>query len=91
MGIQSLGEHLTLNIGECPKEESVSTLSQILEETPHRKYYLSVKACLGILRRAEKRGKELPEILRQALIRQAQSSRQKRGITHAHNEDGDRR
>lgn len=43
-----------------------------LEETPHRKYYLSVKACLGILRRAEKRGKELPEILRQALIRQAQ-------------------
>lgn len=72
MGIQSLGEHLTLNIGECPKEESVSTLSQILEETPHRKYYLSVKACLGILRRAEKRGKELPEILRQALIRQAQ-------------------
>lgn len=72
IGIQSLGEHLTLNIGECPKEESVSTLSQILEETPHRKYYLSVKACLGILRRAEKRGKELPEILRQALIRQAQ-------------------
>lgn len=57
---------------ECPKEESVSTLSQILEETPHQKYYLSEKACLGILRRAEKRGKELPEILRLALIRQAQ-------------------
>lgn len=55
-----------------PKEESVSTLSQILEETPHQKYYLSEKACLGILRRAEKRGKELPEILRLALIRQAQ-------------------
>lgn len=72
MGIQSLGEHLTLNIGECPKEESVSTLSQILEETPHQKYYLSKKACLGILRRAEKRGKELPEILRLALTRQAQ-------------------
>lgn len=60
------------NTGECPKEESVSTLSQILEETPHQKYYLSEKACLGILRRAEKRGKELPEILRLALIRQAQ-------------------
>ena len=54
------------------KDESVSTLSQILEETPHQKYYLSEKACLGILRRAEKRGKELPEILRLALIRQAQ-------------------
>ena len=25
MRIQSLDEHLTLNIGECPKEESVST------------------------------------------------------------------
>lgn len=68
----SLGECLMPNTGECPKEESVSTLSQILEETPHQKYYLSEKACLGILRRAEKRGKELPEILRLALIRQAQ-------------------
>lgn len=36
------------------------------------KYYLSEKACLGILRRAEKRGKELPEILKTALIRQVQ-------------------
>ena len=68
----SLGECLMPNTGECPKEESVSTLLQILEETPHQKYYLSEKACLGILRRAEKRGKELPEILRLALIRQAQ-------------------
>ena len=68
----SLGECLMPNTGECPKEESVATLSQILEETPHQKYYLSEKACLGILRRAEKRGKELPEILRLALIRQAQ-------------------
>ena len=48
----SLGECLMPNTGECPKEESVSTLSQILEETPHQKYYLSEKACLGILRRA---------------------------------------
>lgn len=70
----SLGECLMPNTVECPKEESVSTLSQILEETPHQKYYLSEKACLGILRRAEKRGKELPEILRLALIRQARSS-----------------
>ena len=68
----SLGECLMPNTGESPKEESESTLSQILEETPHPKYYLSEKACLGILRRAEKRGKELPEILRLALIRQAQ-------------------
>ena len=60
------------NTGECPKEESVSTLSQILEDTPHPKYYLSKTACLGILRRAKARGKELPEQLRKALIIQAE-------------------
>lgn len=32
-----------------------------------RKYFLSPKACAGILRRAEKRGRELPEMLRRAL------------------------
>ena len=67
-----LGESWMLNSGVSPSVARESSLSQILEETPHRKYYLSVKACLGILRRAEKRGKQLPEILRQALIRQAQ-------------------
>ena len=35
------------------------------------KYYLSPKACQGILRRASVRGKELPEVLRTALERQA--------------------
>ena len=67
----SLGERLMPNTGECPREERESTLSQILEETPHPKYYLSEKACLGILKRAEKRGKVLPEILRRALVEQA--------------------
>jgi hypothetical protein len=44
------------------------TLSEILEKgsIPER-YYLSPKACAGILRRAEKRGKALPELLRAAL------------------------
>jgi hypothetical protein len=32
-----------------------------------QKFYLSPKACSGILRRAEKRGKELPPLLRAAL------------------------
>ena len=36
--------------------------------------YLSPKACLGILRRASARGKELPELLRKALERQAASA-----------------
>ena len=34
-------------------------------------YFLSPKACLGILRRASARGKELPEVLRIALEQQA--------------------
>jgi hypothetical protein len=33
-----------------------------------RRYYLSGTACRGILRRAEKRGKKLPEALRSALL-----------------------
>ena len=49
---------------------SESHLSQILTDSAHPKYYLSSKACEGILRRAEKKGKPLPEILKQALMRQ---------------------
>ena len=44
---------------------------QILEPHPQRKYYLSRKACLGILRRARKRGKELPATLKLALEMQS--------------------
>ena len=50
------------------KDDGVSSLSDILEagDVPQR-YYLSPKACLGILRRAEKRGKSLPQSLHDAL------------------------
>ena len=67
-----LGESWMLNTGESPNVAVVSSLSQILEDAPHPKYYLSKTACLGILRRAEARGKELPEQLRKALIIQAE-------------------
>ena len=67
----SLGECLTRSIGEFPKEENASTLSQILESGVPEKYYLTPKACQGILRRASARGKELPDVLKKALIRQA--------------------
>lgn len=67
----SPGEYTTRSFGECPSEESVSRLSQILEDTPHPKYYLSAKACQGILNRAQRRGKRLPEALVWALISQA--------------------
>ena len=46
-------------------------LSSILQEHVPDRYSLSPKACQGILRRAEKRGKELPEVLKRALERQA--------------------
>ena len=49
-------------------------LSQILEETPHPKYNLTAKACQGILRRAERRGKDLPERLKAVLIQQSQGA-----------------
>ena len=66
------GEYLMHSFGVCPKDENASHLSQILEASPHPKYSLSARACLGILNRAEKRGKQLPEILKLALIQQAQ-------------------
>ena len=58
---------------ECPNAAVESFLSRILQpmtDVPE-KYYLSAKACLGILRRAKERGKDLPEDLRIALERQA--------------------
>jgi hypothetical protein len=67
-----LGECWTLNTGESPNAAVVSSLSQILEDAPHPKYYLSKTACLGILRRAEARGKELPQQLKEALMIQAE-------------------
>lgn len=66
-----LGEYMTHNIGESPNVAVVSRLSAILEECPHQKYYLSSKATLGILRRAQKRGKSLPEPLFKALLAQS--------------------
>tara|TARA_A100001515_G_scaffold142420_1_gene141193 strand:- start:338 stop:841 length:504 start_codon:yes stop_codon:yes gene_type:complete len=60
-------EYLTLNILESPNAAVESSLSDILETDVSPKYYLSAKACRGILRRAEKRGKDLPESLEIAL------------------------
>ena len=64
-------EFLMHSGGAFPKEENVSTLSQILQTRVPQRYYLSPKACLGILRRASVRGKELPPVLKAALERQA--------------------
>ena len=86
MGGLSRGELTTLRTGEKPSETAVqemlsvwgphsvaeeSRLSQILEVNPLPKYNLTAKACQGILRRAERRGKDLPERLKAVLIRQS--------------------
>ncbi|MFI3228482.1 MAG: DNA cytosine methyltransferase, partial [Clostridia bacterium] len=67
-----LGESSTLNTGASPNVGVESTLSQILEVQPLQKYYLSKTACLGILRRAKHRDKELPPQLETALKIQAE-------------------
>ena len=62
------GEGSTHNTGESPRDAVESTLSQICEDNVQEKYYLSKKACAGILRRAERHGKEIPELLRTVLL-----------------------
>ena len=60
-----------LNTGVAPRKPLRASLSNILEVAPALKYYLSKTACIGILRRAFERGKELPKKLARALKIQA--------------------
>ncbi len=56
------GEFWTHSISECPKDAVASSLSGILETGDHLSpYYLSPRACQGILRRAEKKNVVLPD------------------------------
>jgi hypothetical protein len=69
---RSLGAFSTLNTSAWPNDASVCSLSRVLETGPiPQRFFLSAKACSGILRRAEKRGKELPTTLRRALAQVA--------------------
>ena len=43
-------------------------MSQILEVNVPQKYFLSARACQGILTRASRRGKKLPDLLQMALL-----------------------
>ncbi len=74
-GMGSPTEFLTLNMSEWTaldglslSDDGVCSLSDILEtgDVPPQ-YYLSPKACAGILRRAANRGKDLPPMLLRAL------------------------
>ena len=81
-GIMSRGECWTLSTCEWTafQEPShsvggVCSLSDILEtgDIPLR-YYLSRQVCLGIIRRSDARGEELPRLLRRTLEDQAKSA-----------------
>ena len=78
-----LGDSSMLNTGEKPSMTAVqemcsawgphsaakeSLLSQILEDNVPEKYYLSARACQGILMRASRRGKKLTDLLQTALL-----------------------
>ena len=71
MGIPLLGGCWMRSFGESPSAEDESFLSQILVRNAPERYSLSEKACLGILRRAEKKHKELPPLLKWVLEKQA--------------------
>ena len=56
------------NTSESPRDAEDCSLSQILQVDAPLRYSLSRKACLGILHRAENRHKELPPMLKAALM-----------------------
>ena len=68
------GECWTLSSSVWPNDANVCSLSSTLEtgDVPPR-YFLSAKACAGIISRAERRGKALPEELLAALETQIQA------------------
>jgi hypothetical protein len=64
----SPGESWTVDTSECPSGGGAfSSLRDVLEDDVPRRYFLSRKAAAGILRRAAKRGRELPAHLDRAL------------------------
>jgi len=62
------GVSTTLNTGVSPNVARECTLSLILDPDAPEKYYLSRRACLGIVNRANRRMKELPPMLKEALM-----------------------
>lgn len=81
-GMGSPTGFLTLNTPEYHSAAVASSLSDILEtgDVPQR-FFLSATACKGILRRAEKRGRQLPPSLQAALEHAAQMiTKDKQGI-----------
>jgi len=63
----SRGRFWTRSTSESRNAAAACSLSAVLEPQVSERYYLSVKAAEGILRRAEKQGKTLPTQLERAL------------------------
>ena len=61
------GACLTASFSESPSVAAVCSLSDILESHVPQRFFLSPRAAQGILRRAKKRGRELPPRLQAAL------------------------
>ncbi len=66
-GMAWRGVCLTRSFSESPKDAAVCSLSEVLEGHVPKRFFLSPRAAKGILRRAEKRGRELPQKLAEAL------------------------
>jgi site-specific DNA-cytosine methylase len=73
-GMAYRGELWMHATSESPKDAVEYSLSQVLEPTSPDRFYLSAKAAVGILRRAERRGRKLPPALDSALKSLALSS-----------------
>jgi hypothetical protein len=81
-GILSPTQCWTLSTSDWRSGATVCSLSEVLETGEvHRRYFLTSKACQGILRRAEKRGKELPPQLKAAMEEVARTTSTLPGVT----------
>ena len=91
--MRSFGEQPSLLMGECsfaelPSGVSASRLSQISEDSVHRRYYLSEVACKGILGRSSRRKSTMPRLLKEALERQATENAFRSYMTRGGTETG---
>jgi len=88
-GILSPTQCWTLSTSDWRSGATVCSLSEVLETGEvHRRYFLTSKACAGILRRAEKRGKELPPQLKAALEEVAQTTSTQAEVSSAQETNG---
>ena len=62
------------NTSEYPNDAAESSLSQILQANVPATYFLSPRACQGILNRAARKNKAMPPILHDALTAVAEQS-----------------